>query len=88
MSRPLSTDSTLRGSCQVPRRALLACPSFPFLSRTAAAQAGWLQQTDPFSRVFREALEASDFQVRKAPRIVLLSESLMTTALLQRQKVA
>ncbi|KAK9863256.1 hypothetical protein WJX84_010853 [Apatococcus fuscideae] len=62
MSRHASSHSVVPASSSLQRRALLVCPSVLYFSGTAAARAGWLQQTDPFSRIFREALEAPDFQ--------------------------
>lgn len=56
------TDPHLRGG-SLCRRTVLTWPSVLYLSRTAAAQAGWLQQTDPFSKSFKQALEAPDLQV-------------------------
>ena len=71
-----SWDPPLRGS-SLCRRTVLAYPSVLYLSRTAAAQAGWLQQTDPFSKSFKEALEASDLQVWRGR--IAISSNLFAT---------
>ena len=45
------------------RRLLISCPALLLASRTAQARAGWFQQTDAFTKSFKEALEAKDYQV-------------------------
>ena len=45
------------------RRLLLAFPGLICLSRSPPSSAGWLQQTDNFTKAFKEALEAKDFEV-------------------------